>query len=295
MSIDEDSVTNKGSLNLTYMPWYEHVQAAVTSHLKTFVLYSLGGFGILWGLVEAGNFFYPNAIINNSFIFYCLIIVSFVVALTRCIHDYSNTIHIGLENESKNIQKIALKKNHYWEYALVFELLKQRIEKIDKDLDDVINNRVYIKIIKSLDVESYIKWLDTRPANLLGMVESAKQLLIFDLVNVMQSKDEDNNDFSSLIKIVNHIGDLYRSAFDYEVEGKEIRVPEHFEIVHEIQSEWVSVLRDSFKQFLDIYQTISVRRKGNYDPIKAEITFEEPPRISEFDFELDRLEKIYLE
>lgn len=289
MDSEEDDVKNQAEGYLTYMPWYKHVKALIVEHWKVFLLYWVGGFGVFWGVIEAVSFFYPESGLNNLYILLGILSVCFIGSAFRCIFNYRNMVPSGLENESTKIHEIARSKWHFWEYALAYELIKRRIEKIDQDLDDVINNRVHIKVKRSLDVESYIDWIQTRPENLLRIVASAKQLLIFDLVKAIHAEDEEDIDYKNLIRIVDLIKGLYRNAYEFEVEGREIKIPEGFELVHKIQFEWISVIRDGFYQMLDILNSVATRDKDDFSPVNATITFEEPPRIDEFCKELDRL------
>lgn len=117
----------------------------------------------------------------------------------------------------------------------------------------------------------------------------SKQLLIFDLVHAIHVGDEKEVDFSKLIRVVDLIKDLYRNAYEFEVDGREIKIPDGFELVHEIQFEWIAVIRDGFYQMQNILKSVATREKDDFAPVEATITFEEPPRIDEFCEELDRL------
>ncbi|MEZ0121444.1 MAG: hypothetical protein AB9Q22_03725 [Candidatus Reddybacter sp.] len=289
MDSEEDNVRNQASGTLTYMPWYEHVKNLLTAHWKTFLLYWLGGFGVFWGVVESASFFYPESKLNNPYILFGILFFCFLGSILRCIYDYRNMVPVGLENESAKIHKIAGSKRLFWEYALAYELLKSRFEKIDQELDDIMNNRVHVKVNRSMDVEGYIQWVQTRPENLLRIIATAKQLLIFDLIYAIHPKDGGEINFSRLIRVVDLINDLYKSAYEFEIEGREIKIPDMFDLVHEIQFEWIPVIRDAFYQMLSILNSAATREKDNLSPIEATITFEEPPRIDEFCEEIDRL------
>ncbi len=289
MDSEKDNVSNEVTGSLTYMPWYEHIKEAILGHWKTLILYSVGGFGIFWGLIEAVSFFYPYLNLNNGIVLFIVLTICLVGAVLRCFIDYRHAIPQGLEDESPIIQGIARSKKHFWEYALAYELVRNRIEIIDQKLEDILKNRIHIKVVKSMDVESYIKWMQTRPENLLRIVETAKQLLIFDLVHAIHSEDGEEIDLYKLIRVVGLVGDLYKSTYDFEVEGREIIIPEGFELAHEIQFEWTSVIRDGFHQMLSILKSIAEREKDNFAPVEATITFEVPPRIDEFCEELERL------
>jgi hypothetical protein len=292
MENEDDIVKNQGTRSLTYMPWYEHLKDFILSQWKTVLIYWVGLFGAFWGLIEASSFFYSELNLNNIYILSVCLSVGFLSALFRCIHIYQNTVPAGLEYESTTIHRIAFSKKYYWEYALAFELVKSRIEKIDRNLEDVICNRIHIKITKTMNIEQYIDWLQTRPNNLLQIVAVAKQLLIFDLIEAIHADETNEVDYPNLIRIVNLIRDLYQNAFDFEVEGREIKIPEGFEVVHEIQAGWASVIRDGFHQMLDILDSVATRKKGDFSPLDKTIVFEESPRIDEFGDELDRISSI---
>ena len=93
--------------------------------------------------------------------------------------------------------------------------MKNRIKEVDQHLDDIVNNRVYVKVTKSMDAYSYIQWIQTRPANLLRIVGTAKQLLIFDLVNAIYQKDGKEIDCRKLIKVADLIRD---GGFKHQVQ-----------------------------------------------------------------------------
>jgi hypothetical protein len=286
---EEHNVRNEGSRTLTYMYWHNHIKDFLLSQWKFFPIYCVGLFGIFWGLIEAANFFYPKFNLSNICVLFAGLIVAFVASLIRCIYIYLNSVPNGLANESSKIHKIAFSKKPYWEYAIAYELVKSRIHDIDQKLDDVISNRVHIKVTRTMYVEQYADWLQTRPENLLRIVDVSKQLLIFDLIEAIHANKENEVDYRNLIRVVELIKDAYKSAYEFEVEGREIKFPEGLGVVHEIQAGWASVIRDGFYQMLEILQSVATRRKGDFSPLDKTIVFEEPPRIDEFCEELDRI------
>lgn len=289
MEDEEHNVRNEGSRSLTYMPWHEHIKDFFLSQWKLFPIYWVGLFGIFWGLIEALSFFYPKLNLSNIFVLSVGLLAGFVVSLIRCIHIYRNSVPDGLENESSKVHKIAFSKKHYWEYALAYELLKSRVLDIDQKLDDVISNRVHINVTRTMSAEQYSDWLQTRPENLLRIVDVSKQLLIFDLIEAVHADEENEVDYRNLIRVVELIRNAYKSAYEFEIEGREIKIPEGLDVVHEIQAGWASVIRDGFHQMLEVLQSVATRRKGDFSPLDETIVFEKPPRIDEFCEELDRV------
>ncbi len=290
MESEEDITINKSTMNLTYMPWYEHVKDAVALNWKSFFIFSVVIYGVFWGITESISFFYPDSNLNNNSIILLGVLTSLFVSLFRCIHDYNNFTPLGLENENRKIQKIAHIKKPFWEYALTFALLKRKLQNIDQKIDDVINNRIHIKITKSMDIVEYVHWLATRPENLLGMVRSAKQLLLFDLAYAFNTKNDDTMDLHNLVRVVDLIASLYHNTYEFEVERREIIIPEGFELIHDIQKEWVPPIRDAFKQMLDELNALSLRDMNDLGPIEVTLVFEELPRVDEYCTELERLE-----
>lgn len=289
MADDENIVENKKTISFTYMTWLDHARAFFQVQWKKLAIYSIAIFGVMWGVIEAASFFAPNSNLGNSYILSCIISLCALISLSRCIHDYKNRVPIGLEKESSTAHKIAINKKHFWEYALAKQLIENRIKHIDDELDDITRNRTHVKITRKLDIEEYIQWMQTRPQNLLGFIKTAQQLLIFDLIHAIHTDEDNEADLKNLVKVANLVEDLYRSIYDYEIEGREIIVPEEFELAHEIQSTWGCVTRDSFHQMLKILNGVATRNKNDLSPIRETITFEKPPRLDEYISEVDKI------
>lgn len=289
IDLKEYDVRNATTGRLTNMRLDEHIVQLFLGHWKTYFVYNILGFGIFWGIIEAINFFYPNIGLNSRAVLYFVLLLCIFGATLHCVYDYRRAIPKGLENESPRTQMIARSKKQYWEYALVYELLSKRIEKIDQDLENILRQRVHVKVVKSLDVVEYVQWMQTRPENLIRIIATAKQLLVFDLIDAIHADEGEKKDFLKLLRVVNLVRDVYKSTYDFEVEGREIIVPDGFSLIHEIQFGWTSVIRDGFHQMLSILKSVSDREKGDFSTIEGTITFEEPRRIDEFNEELGRL------
>lgn len=293
MNESETNVTNQTEKSFSYMAWHEHLKKAITSSWKIFFIFSLICFGVIWGLIEAANFFLPNMGLSNIFILYIGLFLSFIISFLRCIYSYYNIEFSFLKEESKRTHEIVRNKKQFWEYDLAYELLIHRISKIDQQLEDIANNRIHINIIKTLNHDRYMQWISTRPSNLLGMIKSASQLLILDLPNAIHNNNADEALYvQNLIRITNLVRDLYVHAYNFEIEGREIKIPEEFELLHEIQLGWITVIRKGFNQMLTLLQSVAKRSKNNLNPIEGTIVFGELPRIQEFYNEMDRLQSI---
>ncbi|MPQ76134.1 hypothetical protein [Hydrogenovibrio sp. JE_KL2] len=280
---------NRKQGSLSYLTWYQKLIEFIKQQWKKISLYLLSWFSVLWLTVEVLNFFYPKISLNSHIVLLGILAVSFLVAVVHSFLEYKRHIPLGLENESIQVHKIVRVKKPFWEYALAYELLRERIEFIDQALDDVLNNRVHIKISRVMDIEEYMQWLVTRPENLIKMVEVSKTLLISDLVQAIHPDEGREVNYTDVIRVADLIKDLYTNLYEFEIEGRTIQVPDGFEFVHQIQSGWATVIRDAFHQMLEVLLTVSRRDKGDLSPINGTITFEEPPKIQEYHDELERL------
>ncbi|MEH6800599.1 MAG: hypothetical protein V7681_15005 [Halopseudomonas sabulinigri] len=286
---DEEHVVNQSEKSLTYTPWAAHLKEFFYSQKKTLLLLFLSLFSIFIGLLEAAKFFYPNSKLNSAYILGFILCASAIISIIHCIGKYKNTVLEGLEKESKIAQKIAFSKRPFWEYGLAFELLSKRLNHIDRDLDDVLKNRVHVKIVRTPTPSEYMDWVQTRPKNLIRLVSISKQLLIFDLIEAMHADNNDDSYFRNLVHITDLIMAAYRSTYQYEVEGREVLIPENFEILHEIQSGWASVIREGISQMLNILDSVARRKNNDLSAVNETIVFEEPPGIENFCEELDKI------
>ena len=273
-----------------YLRFYDHMFNCIKNHLIAFLVTSIATFGISWTFIEAISYLLNLNLSDSKILFGCVIVVSIIFGTGKSVYNYLNKPPKGLENESNLAQRVAIQKRPFWEFKLAFVILSDRLSEIDEKLDNLLSGRTHIKVIKSLSNEEYSNWLSLRPTNLLNMVEVAKNLLVFELSSCIAGEKTGKLEINSLIKLADQIKDVYEATYQFVIEGKEITVPDGFETLHEIQSEWVNVIRDGFTQMLDVLDKISKRKAKDKDQINESIVFEEPPRISEFEQELERLE-----
>jgi hypothetical protein len=217
------------------------------------------------------------------------ITISLILGVAKSITAYLNGNPQGLEEDSKVTHRVVILKKPFWEYKLASLLLHDRLNKIDARLEGLLSGKASVQITKSLSLEEYISWLKLRPTNLLNMVTVAKNLLIFELSSSIGGEKTGSLEIRGLVKLSDQIKNLYEAAYLFEIEGKQIDIPEGFNVIHEIQSAWVVVIRDGINQMFEVLDQISKRTAKDVHPINANIVFEEPPRIKEFEEELERL------
>ena len=266
---------------------YEHLKQGIAGHWKTFLFYGLASTGVLWGLRETANFFYPHLDLNNSWMLAPIVFVSVLVGLFRSIANYRKAVPLGMENETAKIQAIVRAKNGYWQYALAHALIEINIEKIDRDFEDPGNNKTPVKTLRSLNAIDYCQWIQTRPADMMAIVKTTIQLLFVDLLRMLN--DDKELDVAKLLSVIDLIKELYIRTYSFEVEGRQVAVPARFQLVYEIQSKWSGDIRDRFHQILSILKSIAERPKGGFNPDEEVISFKGPSRMDEFHKELERI------
>ena len=292
----DDIVINQVSGKLTYIPWYQHPLLAIQSTWKQYLSISIAIFAILWGLIEAVTNFFPNAsFLKDIRVLISAIVISSIFSLFRSISLYRNAVPASLSAESKKIQSIIRHRKEFWEFELSLELIKEKTEKIDNKINNLLSNRIHIDIVQVMTIEQYVEWLGTRIDTLTSIVNTTNQLLINDLLDVMLPKNGTDLEIEKLLKTRDLIEGLYENTYNYVASSKRIKIPGGFETVHTIQCEWVCVIQDLFHQALDILKDVSSRKAGDYEMVDRTITTMAPPRMDEYCAELDRLNEIYLE
>jgi hypothetical protein len=280
---NEHDLENRYTYKTIYFNWHDHVRTILIEYYKTFFLYLIATFSVLWGLVEAANFFLKQLDFSNHLVLFVCIFISIVVGLTRIVHDYLVAVPDGLDKESAEIKNIARKQTVFWEYKLAYALLKSRIERLDQRMDDVLHNRIYVPLTRSMNDREYSKWLQTRPENTIRMVKTVNQLFIFDLVASLNRDKSEKIDLKEVVRIVGLMADVYKEALDFQTASKEINVPEKFSRIHEIQSQWGSEIQKTFRQILGFLDSVADLKKSNdKSSLNISIVYEAPPNIEEF-------------
>lgn len=282
-------VQAEGTANLSFMRFHDHILLCFQKHWLTFLLTFITVFGISWTVVESLSYLLQLNL-SSLYILIGCILISILIGVIKTASSYRNAIPGGLEKESKSIHNVVIGKKPFWEFKLASLLLHDRLDQIDKKLENLLSGKVHIKVEKSFSIEEYSNWLTLRPHNLLDIVAVAKKLLIFELSICIGGQKTGKFEIQELINVVNQIRDLYEEAYEFEIESYKVNIPDEFKKIHEIQTGWVSVIRDSFRQMLNNIDIISNRSFKDKTPVNASIIFEEPPRYIEFEKELERLE-----
>lgn len=280
--------SSKGAHHFHYKSFFDHL-CGVCNYWKSCFLSALAAFGTLWMLTGAAMSFLE---IDNPemYLLIILILVSIVLATIGVLYRYVGAIPIGLENESRLAQKIAHIQRSKWEFRLAQVLLKEKLSLIDKDLDDLLNNRIHISAEQISDKQTYCNWLITRFANLERMLEVSVRLCITDLTKALEADEINPPAPGEIVAVTDKIRALYADTVAFEREGHAVIPPDGLEKLHELQLGWSVVIRDGVHQMFDFFDKVVAVDPKQQSAVNFTVNFESPSNIEEFCAEMDRLE-----
>lgn len=124
------------------------------------------------------------------------------------------------------------------------------------------------------------------------LIKISKQLLVvelFDALNFTKSNEEQK--FEQLNEVIELIVNFYNDLYKFEIEEKEVIIPEIATKLNSYQLSWVPMIRENINQMIRELENIENRKKEDNSPIKINLILESPKNIDEFIEELTRLYK----
>lgn len=286
---DSDIISQSDYTTISSTSLLEHIKQHFINKWKMLFLSFVTIFFIFWGFIRVIVYIF-DVDLSKVRVLIVLIIISLIFAFIKTIYSYINTVPIGLEQYSKDIQKIGHFKKMYWEFKLAYSLLAQNIQRTDQKFDEILNDLIFVKT-KKLTIEEYFVWLDGRPSNIINMIKVANNLIVVELFNCTVNKEGEGVNIQKLVQVVSLIQRLYEDAYNFQIEGKQFIVPIIFKNVHSIQSEWVKIIRNAIHQLIEKLKEISLRNKKSEGAIIAHIEFEQPKRLEEYKNELAQIKE----
>jgi hypothetical protein len=220
-----------------------------------------------------------------------ILIISLFFSIVRIFQKHNDTIPKGFEKEPKSAQRIANRMGFLWGFKLALILLKEKIFTTDNSLSDILENRTFVPITKSLSLPEYIEWIKLRPTNVLLMVETLKKLFFTDLVNLITHPDGDAGAPLKILNATERVGKLYARTVEFEIESRSIQPPAGFARIHEIQKGWTKPVRQGINQMINCLEKAAQTKKGKELKIEIDIKLEAPDAIPEFNEELNRISR----
>lgn len=280
--------SSSGVFRFHYKSFFDHL-CGICGYWKSWLLGAFATFATLW-MVTGVVMYFLDSEYRELYLLIILILISFALATTAEIYRYLRAIPSGLESESKLAQKIAHFQRTKWEFRLAQILLKEKLSPIDKELEDLLNNRAFVSARRISEMQAYFDWLQARPTNLKRMLNVSIQLVITDLMDALHLDREEAPSPTAIIDATNRIKTLYGDTVAFEREGHAIIPPDGLEKAHELQLGWSAPIRDGVYQMFEFFDKVIALDPKEDSVLNFTIKFEEPPNLDDYCAELDRLQ-----
>jgi len=285
---DGGSIETRGTFSFHYKSLLDHLQG-VAHHYRAFIIAAFSVFGALWTVSGA-----PMELLVKDFrgwvLYFALITVSLACAAAYVLHKYLTEVPQGFEGESREAQRIAHIQRPLWEFRLAHRLLREKLGKLDRELDDLLQGHVYVPQEKPINLQAYMNWVYARPRNLTRMLNVATQLVIRRLPAAVQSVPERPASPQEILKVVESIRTLYAATVEFERDGHRVWPHEKLTRAHELQFGWAAPIRDGIQQTFTFLEEILQADTEGTSRISFTIVFDAPPTVDEYCEELDRIE-----
>ena len=272
-----------------YKSSWDHL-AVLIARWRSFLLTMLAVLGSVWGIGQGIDFFL-NVPVKGWFFFLASLVIALLSAMVWTGYAYIHDFPSGLEAESSAAKRIAQLQRPGWEYQLTGQLLDDKLFSLDRELEDLIEGRVFVPIDKRLAADEYIDWVKTRPENVLRMIEVAQQLLVRDFPVSLASEKDQPADPVAIVAVVDRIRDLYEESINFERVGRAIAPPPEMDYLHRLQFGWTNPVRQGVQQLFSLIDEVLNFKKQSLHEVDFTIDYGEPSNIDAFCEELDRLER----
>ncbi|MEM6552705.1 MAG: hypothetical protein AAF750_11335 [Planctomycetota bacterium] len=212
---------------------------------------------------------------------------SLLAGLTTMVARYVTRVPNGYENEPVAAQRNVRFQRPLWEFRTMKILLEARVKKYDSDMSAIENRTKFVEKTKIGPVE-YSKWLQERPANMIDLIDVAKNVLLQQFPHYLDMAGSPDDRAKGIIDGANLIGNLYSDVAKFEAKSYSIRPPEILQRAHDIQSQWTSIVRQAISQVMDFMEKCCEMTVGENNSVEYEIVFDELKDLDELEQELDK-------
>jgi len=285
-----DCIENENIFTICHKSIFRHIVDFLSKPLPIITL-SVAIFGVLWTFGQTVVYYSGATPPKDILSFYLLIGCSIFASLIWNIYKYMHWIPEGFENESLKSQYIAHIQRPLWQFHLAKTLLTQKLIPLEHELQDIESGNIFIVVEKPETMMGYISWSQSRPKNLLNMLDIAKKLLIIDFPTALRPKNGKSVNPIDVLNIVNTIERFYSEIVAFERSSYSILPAERFHYLHQLQYGWTNTFRDAIQQLFGLIDHICECIKKKDYTIKYEIIFKEPEGTDEYIQEIDRLKR----
>lgn len=284
------------NINYRYNRWYHHAWDSLKPPWPL-LAHSFAVFATLWTLIEATSFFGENETkpLKNGWFYAYLIVFSLVSGFVFSFIRYWNAPPKFAEHLPRSAQRIIKKQAKGWEFHLAQLLFVRSFERLDRRLEGILNGTSLIFIRPTMTVAEYMEYIRLRMNNMMRMGPVAHHI-VTSFPKCFENDLSPEKRVELIERAVEKVEVFYKATIALEEELHSTGVPEGFEALHKMQSNWSEVARVPFREILQFLQSLreSVGIKGDIPKVERKLTMEAPEKIEDFIRELSRLERLHL-
>lgn len=189
---------------------------------------------------------------------------------------YENLVDLADENEI--VKKIAVEKPDAWEFFLSAELLKSRLEEINKSYSELEKGLVFQKA-KHYNLVELVNWIRNAVTDYLRLAKIFKKVFEEELPKAYGEPGVAGNIFE-IKAVINKIASICKEllAWEYDLQG--VIVPDELEEITILMKGWTKYLFDEINRFPTIIeQCFSPENIAKGGVIKVKLTLNIPPSL----------------
>lgn len=279
--------------NYSYMRWHQHLVDSVKPPWR-FIGSSFAVFATLWTIIEATSFFENEdsfGVRNGDFYFY-LVCFSVLFGFVHSFLVYWRSTPAFAEGLPKEAQHLIRVRPKGWEFQLAQTLLVKAIVPLDQRLHRVVAGEAFVPLRSEAGIEAYFGMIKVRMNNLTRMIRSTECIISTGFPRCFAGEMSVEERTRSIQTSVTELEELYKTTIAFEEELHSMQIPEGFEKLHEIQSNWSEEIRQPLQKLLIALQEIrsAIEIKVAKDKVDYSIEIKPPANINAFMVELAQLQ-----
>lgn len=209
--------------------------------------------------------------------------------IRRKLKDFKYNSLKGFENESKIIKDILIEKKIAWEFRLAAELLRERLEDLQKAYEKLQNN-LYYKKSQSLDSKDYLKFMKDKFQDFSKLINIFIHTYNVELYESFGATGVAGN--PNAIKVsVERIQEICSHLFQWEADIQAVSPPDDMEMIPVYVKGWTRVVFDKVIELPDLIysKTTAEALKENENTVDLNFETSGLPNNKEFS---DLMEKL---
>ena len=245
--------------------WFEHIW-----DLRKYIYGEIFSFfvlvGLLWGFIQVFIAASGNNAAVGEFAF-PVIMIAVLLVFYKAYLNYRSYAPEELINESDAVKYIFWKQNCGWQFKLAWQMLSDRVDRIDLTLERIKTGAEFIEPIY-LSSKEYYNWLESRPEALKRLIHAAMIQCTMDIPSILKRTSAEEHLPELKARLIALI-QLYEYTMKYEIECHKIVPQEPYSELHELTYGWTNPIQKSINEFMQILHTL-----GNVDRkllIKGEV------------------------